>query len=429
MRWKCLVSLALVLTIGFWMLPSGKAFAQITQMIRYQGTLTDSAGTPLDGSYSLTFRFYNASTGGTMVWEEIQNGISVSKGAFSVLLGQLTSLTLAFDADYWLAVSVNGGAELTPRSRVASVPNAYLAQTASKIEKSEGVQTANFLKNGSFESWSQGTTQAPDGWLLTSATVSRDTTNVHLGQAAAAITVSTGTGNLRQPLPSWQVSHLKGHSLTFCAWVKTSTTSKVKLNLADGVGSTASPYHSGSGSWQMLTVTRTVDANATTVEAQIAFDGAATATVDCVNLNEGPMPFDFSPHPADPFLVPRNIPTSGTVSTTSTAYVAVPDLTCSNVVTDGTQSVLLVFDGSTGNTNYNGSMVFRIIRDGTTQIAWNGTDAPYTPNATRQVPISIVAIDRKPPAGVHTYEVQWYTSTGTAYAWGAQMSAVVIPDA
>ncbi len=111
----------------------GRALAQVPQLIRYQGTLTDAAGSPLNGTYTLTFRFYDAATGGNKMWEETQNGVAVTQGAFSILLGSVTALTLKFDKDCWLAVSVNGAAELTPRHRVASVPNAYLSDKAEAL--------------------------------------------------------------------------------------------------------------------------------------------------------------------------------------------------------------------------------------------------------------------------------------------------------
>ena len=109
------------------------AWGQIPELIRYQGTLTDSNGNALEGNYNLTFRFYDAASGGTQMWEEAQSAVPVTKGSFSVLLGQVNPLNLRFDVDCWLAVSVNGGAELTPRHRVASVPNAYLARSAEKL--------------------------------------------------------------------------------------------------------------------------------------------------------------------------------------------------------------------------------------------------------------------------------------------------------
>lgn len=120
--------------IALIMIASHPGWAAVPHLIRYQGTLTDAAGAPLDGPQTLTFRFYDAETDGTKLWEETQTGVPVTKGAFSVLLGQVTSLDLAFDRATWLAISVNAGPELIPRHRVASVPTAYRAERAEQAE-------------------------------------------------------------------------------------------------------------------------------------------------------------------------------------------------------------------------------------------------------------------------------------------------------
>ncbi|MBI3615559.1 MAG: hypothetical protein HY211_03465 [Candidatus Omnitrophica bacterium] len=113
-RWGLIV---LILGMSLSSARTEPAFAQIPRLLRYQGTLTDSNGVLLDGSYDLTFRFYDKETGGTKMWEEIQTAVQAKSGAFSVLLGKVTSLALKFDQDCWLAVSVNGAAELSPRHR------------------------------------------------------------------------------------------------------------------------------------------------------------------------------------------------------------------------------------------------------------------------------------------------------------------------
>ena len=44
--------------------------AQIPQTISYQGVLTDNAGIVVpNDNYTLTFRLYDAITGGTLLWE------------------------------------------------------------------------------------------------------------------------------------------------------------------------------------------------------------------------------------------------------------------------------------------------------------------------------------------------------------------------
>jgi hypothetical protein len=99
-------------------------------MINYQGMLTDHAGTPFSGIYSITFKIYNAVSGGTKKWEETQSGVSVSNGLFNVILGSMNPIdTLSFAEQYWLDVTV--GAEHTPtRLKFTSAGYAYRAWVA-----------------------------------------------------------------------------------------------------------------------------------------------------------------------------------------------------------------------------------------------------------------------------------------------------------
>ena len=105
--------------------------AEVPHLIRYQGQAVDANGVPLEGPYTLTFRLYEVETGGAPMWEERQDNVGLSKGHFSVLLGQVNVLTaMDWSQPCWLAVQVNGEAELTPRQRITSVP---LAITAEKL--------------------------------------------------------------------------------------------------------------------------------------------------------------------------------------------------------------------------------------------------------------------------------------------------------
>jgi hypothetical protein len=107
---------------------SSLALAGIPKMINYQGMLTDNSGTPLTGSYNLTFKIWTDTTGGSSLWTETQNGVQVTNGLFNVVMGKQTVLNLAFDQQYWLEVGV--GAETMPRIRFTSVGYAYRASIA-----------------------------------------------------------------------------------------------------------------------------------------------------------------------------------------------------------------------------------------------------------------------------------------------------------
>ena len=109
------------------------AHAAVPHLINYQGRLTDSSGTPLNGSYNITFRIYDAATAGNMLWQEAQTGVVIQKGIFSVLLGSATALNLAFDQQYFLAVQVGSDPEMSPRQQITSAGYAVRAETAETL--------------------------------------------------------------------------------------------------------------------------------------------------------------------------------------------------------------------------------------------------------------------------------------------------------
>jgi hypothetical protein len=105
------------------------ASAAIPHLMNFQGKATDKTGVPLNGAYNLTFRIYDSETGGTLKWSETQTNIQVSNGIFQVQLGSVTPLNLPFDGAYWISLEINTDGEMSPRTRLASVPYAYKAES------------------------------------------------------------------------------------------------------------------------------------------------------------------------------------------------------------------------------------------------------------------------------------------------------------
>src|SRR3990167_9281523 len=85
----------------------------------------------------MRFRFYDASTSGSVVWEETKTVSSVS-GVFSTLLGSVSSLdSVSFNRDdLYLGIKVGADDEMTPRKRVAPSPSALNA------DKLDGLDTS-----------------------------------------------------------------------------------------------------------------------------------------------------------------------------------------------------------------------------------------------------------------------------------------------
>lgn len=108
------------------------ALSQSNGKISYQGILTDETGEFMpDGQYSIEFSLYNTETGGQKLWNEIQN-VDLIDGLFNVKLGEVNPITLTFDTQYWLGISVNSANEMSPRVELTSVPYAYRAQTVAE---------------------------------------------------------------------------------------------------------------------------------------------------------------------------------------------------------------------------------------------------------------------------------------------------------
>jgi len=109
---------------------ASNASAQVPRTISYQGVLTNS-GTAANGKHLITVALYDAMSGGTMLYQESQE-ITIAEGIFNIEIGSQSPipLTLAFDLPYYLGVSVDGNAEMTPRIALSAAPYALTANVA-----------------------------------------------------------------------------------------------------------------------------------------------------------------------------------------------------------------------------------------------------------------------------------------------------------
>src|SRR3989344_7643469 len=123
------------------------ASSSFNKEINYQGKLTDSSGVLVgDGDYNMFFRIYTASSGGNAIWSESRTStstaVTVTNGLFSVLLGDITSISsLNFNQDLYLGVSIGGTSstpvwdnEMTPRKQFGTVPAAFVADTLDGLD-------------------------------------------------------------------------------------------------------------------------------------------------------------------------------------------------------------------------------------------------------------------------------------------------------
>jgi hypothetical protein len=109
----------------------GQLLAAVPTKINYQGRLTNPGGTVVpDANYSLVFTIYDVASGGTSKWTETQS-VTTSGGLFAVLLGSVSPIsdTVFNSATRYLGVKVGADIEMTPRTRLSSVPYADRVNT------------------------------------------------------------------------------------------------------------------------------------------------------------------------------------------------------------------------------------------------------------------------------------------------------------
>ena len=119
------MSIACLITLAMCAL-HGTAHAAAPQTMGFQGFLTDASSNPLSGDYAMTFKIYEADTGGTEVWSEVHGTVTAQKGLYNVILGsQGSPLDIPFDRQYYLGITVESDDEMTPRIALTSSPYAF----------------------------------------------------------------------------------------------------------------------------------------------------------------------------------------------------------------------------------------------------------------------------------------------------------------
>ena len=126
-------NLFLVLTLAAVLMLTSSASAQIPRILSMQGVLLDANNQPLaDGMYNMTFRIYDAQSGGNMLFEEYF-AVPVTDGNYLALIGEKNALNLAFDKPYWMSVTPDGGKE-APRMQLTTSPYAFKAVMTEKAD-------------------------------------------------------------------------------------------------------------------------------------------------------------------------------------------------------------------------------------------------------------------------------------------------------
>jgi hypothetical protein len=134
--------------------------------------------------------------------------------------------------------------------------------------------------NTGFEFWSNGAgpftdAECADGWWVDQfAIVYREDTIIYGGAHSLKI---YGNGTTDEGLTVSQdianYAQYIGKDFTFSVWVKTVTPGRAYISIHDGTDAgTASAYHTGSGTWELLTVTRTISSNANCLAVKLVLN-------------------------------------------------------------------------------------------------------------------------------------------------------------
>lgn len=179
-----LTALVLATLLLIWATPQ-HATAAPPGTMNYQGVLRDAAGAPIVGSASVEFSIWDASTGGSMLWDETV-GVTAVAGVFDAVLGLTNQLDPAdfVAGPLWLELQVNSQT-LTPRQELTSVPWALWSSRADLAVALDDPGPASYqVPLGGVIDWYafSAADPVPDGYAICDGSAVSDPSSPFLGQ-------------------------------------------------------------------------------------------------------------------------------------------------------------------------------------------------------------------------------------------------------
>jgi len=287
--------------------------------------LTDKP-TPLDADVALIESVADTNAKRKLTWLNIKNTLKT-------YFDGIYKATFAYTAE-----DVANKENTTIDTSTTKYPTVNLLKTGidARVKNDGTVNPTNLLLNGDFENWSAGTSVAPDGWtLVLGGSVARESSIVKRGTYSCKM-ISDADGNyLTQELntQSWFV-YSKGRKYTFSCQVYASDASSARISVDDNISNYYSSYHTGGSTWELLSVTFTVNASAGNFLITFRNEGnTKTAYFDGAMCVEGESIFAFCEKPlsvdklSDTFknINPTNLLSNGDFENWSAGTTVAPD--------------------------------------------------------------------------------------------------------
>lgn len=195
-------------------MPAALAAPGINDQLPFFGTLQNTGGTNLSGTYDMTFRVYDAASGGAVLATSVHtaangNPVTVTNGEFYVLLGSGAGNDLSgvnFNDDtLFVGLTVSSDSEMTPRTRLGAAPYAFNADTVDGLHADDFAQNSGgtngyvLQSDGTSSSWVStsslgitggGSSLFTDGGATTYLTATGD--NLAIGNTGASAPLHVG---------------------------------------------------------------------------------------------------------------------------------------------------------------------------------------------------------------------------------------------
>lgn len=148
------------------------------------------------------------------------------------------------------------------------------------------ISPKNYLGDwGEFESWSQGTSTNPDGWLSTSSPLlAQETSNIKFGSYSARVVGSGALGGITRTIPDG--SSYAGRTFTLGVWAKSASTGPY-IQLSDGVALKTVHLDGLNALSFVSTPAMKLDFSATKIQVDFIASTGSTAYFDSAILCEG----------------------------------------------------------------------------------------------------------------------------------------------